>query len=172
MSCRSTKGHERVDGTSRPILEAVTPIRGYKNSRFYVRPRITGVYRLRYTPSGASYVGSSKRSIANRIGWHISVLRAGKHTCAALQEEWNNSVESDWVVDILEIANPDVVRSREIHWLLQEDTILNTVHEHRVWSPESRQKLRVSAKRVGSDPEERERRRQRALAQHARRRLA
>lgn len=135
-------------------------------SRFYIKPGIVGVYRLRFIPNGAAYVGSSKRCIANRIGWHICQLRSGRHQ-PRIQDEWNNSVESDWVVDILEICSPEECRNRELYWVSQEETPLNEIVGKRQHSPETKAKLKASARRISDDPEEKERRRQRALKQHA-----
>jgi hypothetical protein len=125
-----------------------------------------GVYRIRYLPNGAAYVGSSKRCIANRIGWHLCQLRAGRHQ-PRFQEEWDSSIESDWIVEILEECPPDLCREQELHWVMQEETPLNEVVGKRQYSTETKEKLKASARRISDDPEEKERRRQRALQQHA-----
>lgn len=121
-----------------------------------------GVYILRYLPSGAAYVGASSRCVRNRLLWHRAVLRSGKHSCEKLQELWDESVPQDWEFELIS-EDP----SLEDFYMNEEVTPLNTVFSgQRKWTPATRAKLKESAKRVGADPEERERRRQRALQQH------
>lgn len=143
---------------------ALKPLQGTVG-RFYVRPGVVGVYALVYIPNGALYVGSTRRCIANRIGHHLHLLRKGLHT-EIFQAEWDSSVEEDWEVRILEICEPSMCREREKFWMSQHDLLMNTIVGRRVWTPEVKAKMRIAALRVGSDPEERERRRQRALLQH------
>lgn len=113
----------------------------YSHNPFFVRKYYTGVYRILYTPNGAAYIGSSKRCIANRINWHIGELRKGRHQ-PKFQEEWDNGVEADWKIQILELCIPEICRQRELFWLLQEELPLNEIVGKRIWSSEYIERLR------------------------------
>lgn len=137
-------------------------------SRWTLPRDLTGVYRIVFDPSGACYVGGSGRCIANRIGWHLCMLRKGVHSSPSTQEEWNNSVESDWSVEVLEVCSADNVREREKHWTAQYDTILSAQPagmESR--SAASRQKSRESRARYLETPGAREKLAEKARQQHA-----
>ena len=136
---------------------------------WYVRPKTVGVYRIVYMPSGACYVGSSARCIGNRLGWHLSKLRAGTHSSSTFQQEWNNTEESDWTVEILEICASDSVRDREKHWDSLSDYPLSEQYDGH--SERTKQRIRESRARYLDSDESRRILSENAKRQHAERRF-
>jgi hypothetical protein len=148
------------------LIQCRIPIRG-GTSRWYVRPRTIGVYRLVHLPNDACYVGSSKRCIENRLGWHLYKLRQKEHTSTALQEEFDHSVEEDWELEILELCTPELCYDREKFWFDRYVTCLCSRPAcGYILNSDIREKLRTGRQRYLATPGARESLSKRAKIQH------
>ena len=86
------------------------PLFGRSQGPWY---HVPGVYCILHIPSGRRYIGSSTRSIGNRIGWHKTKLRHNAHTCPELMELWRTSKPKDFTVQILQLCEPHKAREYE-----------------------------------------------------------
>ena len=132
-----------------------------------------GVYQILSVISGRSYVGSSQ-NIEKRLVWHRHILRKGRHHSAALQAAWRKHGEENFSYSILEECSKEDLAVAEKSWMDKlgalapsgynvcpnTDGIRGYTH-----SEITKQKMSEAAKRVASDPEERKRRRERAVEQ-------
>jgi group I intron endonuclease len=73
----------------------------------------TGVYAIRCTVNGKSYVGSAARSFDYRWRKHVALLRLGTHHSKPLQLAWNKYGESAFVCDILARCHPSECVTQE-----------------------------------------------------------
>lgn len=70
-----------------------------------------------------AYVGCTKGKLAKRWREHRCLLKAGRHTCRRLQDDWANStfVQEYLVPVVLEVlpdgADTALKRERELHWM-------------------------------------------------------
>lgn len=128
----------------------------------------SGVYMLLHVPTGSAYVGSSSRSISNRLSWHKFALRSGSHTCRALQSLWSSTDESEWSWEVLEEDSENDIRERENFWMGFPKILLNTVRDatgrSRRHSEETKRRMSESRARYLETSGARE-----ALAEKARR---
>lgn len=76
-----------------------------------------GIYIITCISNGKHYIGSSCRSIRDRIILHISRLRNGKHHSILLQRAFNKYGEEDFTFKVLELCTPDKCIEREQYWL-------------------------------------------------------
>lgn len=132
-----------------------------------------GVYEISHTLTQRRYVGSSAE-IERRWAWHRTRLRAGKHHCAFLQNTWNKYPVVGFVFRILEECTTDSLAEREQAHMDEtaRGKLMNsqpTARSSRGYQhgPEAKRRMSEAAKRVAQDPEERQRRSERAKAQHA-----
>lgn len=117
------------------------------------------------------YIGSSRRSIGNRIGHHFCILKKGIHRTKKFQVLWDSDpVLDNWDMKILEICQPDIVKDRENFWLSQFENILNSVRnatgQGRVTSEEIKAKQRAGRAKYLQTPGARESLSVRAKKQH------
>ena len=77
-----------------------------------------GVYLFRHTTRGVVYVGSTGRSIYNRITWHMCALRKGFHKNPAMQEAWADK-SGELTFEVIEYCSAAVRKEREIYWARQ-----------------------------------------------------
>lgn len=89
--------------------------------------KISGVYIIKNTINGNTYIGSSK-DIHGRFYTHRYELRKQKHHCRYLQNAWDKYGESNFVFEILEECIPfkETLLEREQHYI---DT-LNPTYNH------------------------------------------
>lgn len=136
-----------------------------------------GIYEIRHVASARRYVGSSVE-VERRLYLHRVMLRLGKHHCAYLQNMWAKYGEGAFSFALLEeCAVSALLTLEQAHMdAAGRGLLLNSAPlagrplgcRHTLIT---RQRLSLLARAVASDPEERERRRRRALQQHSEGRL-
>lgn len=62
-----------------------------------------GIYQIRQISTGRIYIGSTSRNFYDRFSKHKSDLNNKKHSSIFLQRCWNQSTESDFSFEVLEI---------------------------------------------------------------------
>lgn len=77
--------------------------------------QITGIYAITARETGKCYVGSA-RDIVKRWKQHKGLLRAGKHYCDPLQEDWQLVGEGGFEFTILQECSPGSVCKAEQKW--------------------------------------------------------
>ena len=75
-------------------------IKKYKDS-----PPEMGVYRIRNTATGKSFIASS-RNVRARLNRHKMELRAGSERVAHLQEDWTHHGPEAFEFEILDVLRP------------------------------------------------------------------
>lgn len=78
-------------------------------------PRVSGVYALRNKRSGKCYIGQAV-NIGARLGTHLRHLRAGTHPSPALRAAFAKYDESEWLFEVVELCERELLTSRESHW--------------------------------------------------------
>jgi group I intron endonuclease len=134
---------------------------------------ICGVYEIVHWNTMRRYVGSSSE-IEKRLYYHVTMLRVGRHHCKYLQNVWDKYGESGFEFFLLEECQPDELNDREqfhmdspsLHELMNCDPTARTVRGFKL-SESTKRKMSVTAKSIGSNPEERKRRSEQARDQHA-----
>ncbi len=132
-----------------------------------------GVYEIRHAPTQRRYVGSSAE-IERRWAWHRTMLRTGRHHCAFLQNVWNKYLPEEFAFKILEECSTEALAEREqFHMdstpkgeLMNSQPVARSSRGYQ-HGPEAKRKMSEAARQVAQDPEERQRRSERAKAQHA-----
>ena len=132
-----------------------------------------GVYEILHDRTQRRYVGSSAE-IERRWAWHRTMLRAGKHHCAFLQNVWNKYRPEEFAFKVMEECSTESLAEREqFHMdatvkgkLMNSQPVARSSRGYQ-HSPEAKRRMSEAAKRVAQDPEERQRRSERAKAQHA-----
>ena len=71
-----------------------------------------GVYEILHDRTQRRYVGSSAE-IERRWAWHRTMLRAGKHHCAFLQNVWNKYRPEEFAFKVLEECSTESLAERE-----------------------------------------------------------
>lgn len=130
-----------------------------------------GVYLIRNLVSGRRYVGSSQ-NVEKRWGVHRSMLSSGRHHSQALQRAWAKRGPDCFSFELLEECPEPSLVEREQSWIDKLRPAYNSCPAAGTTrgtkrSPETIERIRQSAIRRASCPEERERRAARAKAQHA-----
>lgn len=85
----------------------------------------SGIYEIKNTVNGKSYVGSSK-SIKKRFIRHRWQLRKNEHHCIYLQRSWNKHTETNFEFNILEECSKDITETElflKEEWYLQNYNI-------------------------------------------------
>lgn len=77
---------------------------------------VSGVYRIRSLVDGKIYVGSS-RDMRKRFISHLNLLRTGKHHNQYLQNAFNKHGESNFVFEIIESVDPNLLLDKESEWI-------------------------------------------------------
>lgn len=77
----------------------------------------TGVYLIRNKVNGKGYVGSGAYSIRERWYIHVTELRKQVHCNIYLQRAWNKHGEGNFVLEVLELCEPERCVEREQHWM-------------------------------------------------------
>lgn len=90
-----------------------------------ILPPTTGIYQIRNLADGRAYVGLAS-NVRRRAWAHRYSLRRGKHHSAALQADWDRLGESAFSFDVLELAERDMLRQRERHWIAALRPAYNT----------------------------------------------
>lgn len=83
---------------------------------------MAGIYKIQNNISGKTYVGSTRKSFAERWGKHRRLLRRNKHPNPHLQHSWNKHGESVFVFKVLEeLLSPSdqLLIERELHFATQ-----------------------------------------------------
>lgn len=134
-----------------------------------------GIYRITSLKSNRHYVGSSQ-DIQRRWATHKCMLNKNAHHSQALQRAWAKYGKDNFEFVIVEVCNIEALHNQEAYWMEKLNAIGGSGYNccpnpgsQRGYkrSEESKEKMRKSAIRVAADPEERERRSERAKAQHA-----
>lgn len=76
------------------------------------------IYALIHIATFKHYIGCTKGTVAKRMREHRCLLRAGKHTCRALQEDWTRYGEEAFAIKVYdEIPSHDlnILRGRELY---------------------------------------------------------
>lgn len=79
-------------------------------------PEVSGIYSIRNTINGKTYIGSSA-NIRNRMKKHLADLRRGKHHSAILQRAYLKYGEQAFVVDVLEVVETNILLTKEQEYL-------------------------------------------------------
>lgn len=117
-------------------------------------PQTSGIYKITCTANGKFYIGSAV-NLYQRWNRHQSELRSGKHQNPHLQNAWNKYGGDRFVFEVLEYVMSFAVLEREQYWLdklkpYDANTGFNIALDAsspmrgRVFSPESREKLRLT----------------------------
>lgn len=97
--------------------------KNYKYKYLLKVGKITGIYRIKNTVTGRSYIGKSI-DIGNRFKSHLNNLKRGKHHCSSLQEAWTADTSTSFIFQIVEELSTDTtaeaLSEREVYWWLQE----------------------------------------------------
>lgn len=80
-----------------------------------------GVYQIRNLVTGQMYVGSTKKSFKHRLACHLRKLRNNKHVSLYLQNSWNKYGEENFVFEIVEECERQIVLVREGYWIKQRE---------------------------------------------------
>lgn len=86
------------------------------------------IYAFTNTQTRKAYIGCTAGKLAKRAREHKCLLRAGRHTCKALQAAWNATPDSFEIV-LLEAAPTDR-REAELRWM--DAYGANLLNEHKV----------------------------------------
>ncbi len=78
---------------------------------------IPGVYMIRCKVNGKVYVGSSSRSVKTRKHSHFNLLKAKKHTCKQMQNDFDEFGESAFEFNVLEKVDNGNAAVREAFWI-------------------------------------------------------
>ncbi len=76
----------------------------------------SGIYRIFNNINSNCYIGSSS-NIKTRIRTHKYKLRNNKHYNKHLQSSWNKYLEANFIFEILENCERDVLRKREQYYI-------------------------------------------------------
>lgn len=133
------------------------------------------VYQIRNVVTNKVYVGSSINA-EGRGKQHFGLLRKGNHHSRRLQEAWNKYGEINFVFEILQICSDEDLRRLEQRYIDKLKAYTNGYNTHPeatiTYMPsEIRERMSVSAKRVGKSPELQKQRAENAKRQHAEGRL-
>jgi hypothetical protein len=125
-----------------------------------------GTYRLLHVPTGAAYVGASRRCIGNRYSVHLTQLRKGQHHCKRLQILWDTSEPTDWSFEILSTDVP--TKEYEAACIAQQADALNSQPMDGTFThtAEAREKMRAGREKYLESPEARAILQKNALDQH------
>lgn len=129
----------------------------------------SGIYAIVHVPTRRWYVGQAK-DIGLRWAVHRANLKSGKHHCTFLQRTYDKYGPEgfDWLV--VERCSVEMLDEMEQWWMDMTPDLFNaqptagSARGYRV-AEETKSKMREAAKRIGSDPEERKRRSERAKEQ-------
>lgn len=79
-----------------------------------------GIYRIRNTINGKSYIGSTGKDFDRRWRSHIGHLNVNKHTNKELQIDWNKHGKTAFVFEIIEegVLQDNLIH-RERHWTIE-----------------------------------------------------
>lgn len=113
------------------------------------------IYQIRNVITGAVYIGSIlKRDPNDRWVRHRKDLRGNRHHSQHLQRAWNKYGEHNFVFEILEKVDGDVIpveqkyldiRKNKYHYNLNYNVCWAAGNcQGRVWSPEMRKKLSIA----------------------------
>lgn len=135
---------------------------------------ITGIYAIINLINGHHYVGQAQ-SIVARWSVHVAELKNGRHHSTKLQRSWNKHGPENFIWIVLETSELEQLDRLEQKWMdrfLVCETGYNnqpTAGSCRGYkaSIRTRELISLKAKLIGTDPEERKRRSERAKAQHA-----
>ena len=95
---------------------------GLNFSQIHSLEKLCGIYRL--SVGEHSYIGSSK-SLYSRLVEHRNDLRKNKHTNDFLQKVANKYGVAAFVIDIIELCEPEVRLEREAYWIKELHSDMN-----------------------------------------------
>lgn len=81
----------------------------------------SGIYKITNKINNKVYIGQSN-NIKERIKVHKSSLRGGYHHNSYLQRSWNKYGEENFVFEILELCELEIIDDREKHWISLYDS--------------------------------------------------
>jgi group I intron endonuclease len=122
---------------------------------------VCGVYLLRDTVTGATYVGSSSR-VRARIGQHFADMlrRPQAATYLRMAQTFLTHGAQAFVVTVLEVCAPSCLNSRERFWIGELQPSENSylcVDGRRVYSASTRERKSAAAAALWATPEYRQR---------------
>lgn len=80
--------------------------------------RLTGIYLITNTITGAIYVGSASKSLRDRLNMHRTYLNRGVHVNRYLQNAWNKYGESAFAFTVAEFVDDlNKILEREQVWI-------------------------------------------------------
>ena len=82
----------------------------------------TGVYIIKNIINNKFYIGSCSTKLSKRLNHHINALRRNDHKNNYLQNAFNKYGENNFIIEILEVCNKDVLE-REQYYLNTYDAI-------------------------------------------------
>lgn len=84
--------------------------------RYWDLPRSAGVYIIEHHGTGHSYIGSAVNMQA-RGSQHYHDLKNLKHTNRMLQIAWNEQIDNQFSIRVLEHCHAGDMRDREQYWI-------------------------------------------------------
>jgi group I intron endonuclease len=78
-------------------------------------PKTSGIYAIKNKCSGKCYVGQAA-NLQSRLATHLRQLRGGKHHSPILTAAFAKYEESDWLFEIVELCEREVLTARETYW--------------------------------------------------------
>jgi group I intron endonuclease len=83
---------------------------------YFHLPRTSAIYIIENQRTLYSYTGSSL-NVRQRASRHLQELRNLKHVNVRLQKDWNEQIENDFTIKILEFCHAFEIRDREQFWI-------------------------------------------------------
>lgn len=81
-----------------------------------VKKIVSGIYSITNTQNNKLYIGSSK-NIEQRWRQHKNMLKGDRHHSAHLQNAWNKYGEDNFIFEIIEECNEDILIEREQYYI-------------------------------------------------------
>mgnify|MGYP003592278346 CR=1 FL=1 len=97
-------------------------------SKHFSFPGISGIYSIICSQNNKRYIGKSK-SIGNRIGAHLFLLRGGSHPNKEMQKDFDEFGFASFSFSVLEFVDPENLTNRESQWIQQysNETLYNAM---------------------------------------------
>lgn len=75
-----------------------------------------GIYKITNSANNKIYIGSAY-NLSNRFSVHRYTLRNNKHKNKHLQAAWNKYGEQNFIFEIVELVNIEILLAREQYWI-------------------------------------------------------
>lgn len=77
----------------------------------------TGIYQIKNLINDKIYIGSSKQGFAKRFSEHLYDLKNNDHHSQHLQKAYNKYGKENFIFEIIEVCNIEIVVEREQYWI-------------------------------------------------------